>query len=184
MTADRDTRAMDMARYRNKTQQMLLEKKRTRLETELKHRSTKIDSELIEFHEFMKSIDSVNSLTTVICPRGLSDNEREKYRQIKRGSLPSISLKEFDTHMNAYKRKMACHRHGFEKSPNIVDVDRYHFCAPLNKHKHVMREALGRATSGDLGHKQPPHELSGAFNRSAKIEAKTSKCMNNSIQRL
>ncbi|ESO87525.1 hypothetical protein LOTGIDRAFT_166407 [Lottia gigantea] len=110
MTAVRDTRAMDLAIYKNKTQQMILEKQNTRLQSELKHIITKLDLELGDIRDFYR--ENSSSQRAVVCPRGLSCDQKQHFRRIRNIKQLSISLNEFDDRLDDYKRKMDLRRYG------------------------------------------------------------------------
>ena len=102
---------------------------------------------------------------------GLTEAEKVQYRRLRRGSFtPSMSLGEFDLKITDYRHDMKAYRRASHSTTatittttttnnnlndedvllveaGIVDLDEHHFCAPLTKHKHTMKEALKRAAA-------------------------------------
>ncbi|XP_067677421.1 uncharacterized protein [Haliotis asinina] len=150
----KDTKAMDAARARNKSYERHLVRTINTLDSEMKANACKLQHTVSDLQQFMVNINP-NSAKTVIYPHGLSDEEKHNYRVLRRGSLPSMSLDEFDVRMEVKRNKRAQrrsrHRPDVDKEVDkIVDVNAHSFCAPIHKHRQTMREAYDRATSNDV----------------------------------
>ncbi|XP_046358076.1 uncharacterized protein LOC124136249 [Haliotis rufescens] len=154
LPAMKDTKAMDAARARNKSYERHLVRTINTLDSELKTKSCKLQHTVSDLQQFMSNINP-RSAKTIIYPRGLSDEQKHNYRVLRRGSIPSMSLDEFDMRMEVKREKRAQTRRRpkpeVEKEvEKIVDVDAHSFCAPFHKHRQTMREAYDRATSNDV----------------------------------
>ena len=158
----KDTRAMESARYKNKNQETYLNKKIESLELEHKIQALKIHSSVGELHELLTDINPYSS-KSIIYPKGLSEEQKRTYRELRKGNVPSMSLDEFDfkiAMLKKAKEESASEDDIIEPIHPIINMKSHAFCAPIPKNKHTVREAFKRLNSSDVKYTSDPrHEI-------------------------
>nr|KAG5705825.1 hypothetical protein BaRGS_030715 [Batillaria attramentaria] len=151
---------MGSARLRNRQEQKCLDQKLQEMTSHFRCKSTRMMTEIGDLQDKAKDMLPIGG-KMIVCPKGLSEKEKKRYRRLRRrSSTPSMTLTEFDEKLTDFRHEIKTYRRGsnsthpddvFLFDANIVDVENHEFCAPLNKHKHAMKEAFRRATTKDVG---------------------------------
>ncbi|KAK3607532.1 hypothetical protein CHS0354_025785 [Potamilus streckersoni] len=152
----RESKAIDAARMRNKTRDKLLKREVDQLENKLRASQNKIILQKIEVKDFHKTIDP-DAKKSVVYPLGLTDEERQRYQMLRRTSVPTMTLEEFDQKMAEKRRKEIFNRSDSDttlilqknRANDVVVVNESK--TPTYKQKTIFRDTLKRFTpNGDV----------------------------------
>ncbi|KAL3869710.1 hypothetical protein ACJMK2_042361 [Sinanodonta woodiana] len=152
----RESKAIDAARMRNKTRDKLLQREVDQLENKLRASQNKIILQKTEVKDFHKTINP-DVKKSVVYPLGLTDEERHRYQMLRKTSVPSMTLEEFDQKM-ADKRRKKIFNSSESDITSILHENRANDVlvvneskTPMYKQKTILRDTLKRFTpNGDV----------------------------------
>ncbi|KAK3091856.1 hypothetical protein FSP39_023179 [Pinctada imbricata] len=104
----KDSSATEVARLRNNAAQKRLDDQLKRLGDQHQHDRNKTFNKILEAKEALREVNP--SPRQIVCPFGLTTEQKEEYRTLQRRSLPSISLSEFDKRLEEVKQENSMRR--------------------------------------------------------------------------
>lgn len=120
MVAVRDSRAMDAARQKNNGCEKDLKRRIARLEGECRSSTSKINSDTDELSQLLQ--DSLITDRQVVFPHGLSCSQKEKYKSLRRSSVQSMTLEQFDVRLDEVRKSREFERKMSESLPSGRNV--------------------------------------------------------------
>ncbi|OWF35550.1 uncharacterized protein LOC110442820 [Mizuhopecten yessoensis] len=164
----KESRAMESARNRNRTQQRRLGSQLTKLHYKLECSTSRILQHKNIARDLWNTIQPPTPNKNVVCPSGLTNQEKSVYKHMRKSGPLSMSLEEFDKKMEELKYISAQSRQtdkvenppkrrrrnsevvtGSTRRGSIVP-DEDQIRSPLLNRKHKMKEALGRLETSDV----------------------------------
>lgn len=164
----KESRAMENARNRNRTQQRRLGSQLLKLHSKLECNTSRIIQNKNVALDLWNVIHPPTSHKNAVCPSGLTNKEKSVYKHMRKSGPLSMSLEEFDQKMDELKNMIAKNRQEVkgEKSPKrgrrnsevatgstrraSIIPDDEQIRSPLIKRKHKMKEALERLETSDV----------------------------------
>jgi hypothetical protein len=104
-----ESRAMKSARYRNTTQQKLLQRTLTEINSQRKVQACRLLTEKCEMKYILGNLQP-SKQPNAVCPFGLTPKQLVEFRLLRRPSLPSMSLQEFDRKLTDYRHEVIMSR--------------------------------------------------------------------------
>lgn len=162
----KESRAMECARNRNRTQQRRLGTQISKLHSKLHDTTSRIIQNKNTALDLWSTIHPPPPEKSVVCPTGLTNQEKSVYKHIHKSGAQSMSLKEFDIKMEEFRNQSSEHR-GKDKmnSPRrrrrnsesvttprrgSIVPDEEQIGSPLPTRKHRMKAALERLETADV----------------------------------
>ncbi|XP_060082060.1 uncharacterized protein LOC132561348 [Ylistrum balloti] len=164
----KESRAMESARNRNRTQQRRLGSQLLKLHSKLECNTSRIIQNKNVVLDLWGVIHPSSTNKNVVCPSGLTNQEKSEYKHMRKSGPLSMSLEEFDKKMDELKNISAQNRKAdtSEKMPkkrcrnsemvtgstrrgSIIPEDDQTRSSFLNR-KLKMKEALERLETSDV----------------------------------
>lgn len=159
LPAIRESKHVEDAQFRNRTQQRKLKTQLRDFENKLNVNKMKIIETQNYARELLQTLTPRGSNPHVMCPSGFSQEEKTSYQQIHKSNV-SIPLSEFDRLLNErrveeYKKRVKTNNRDTSSMGRICQSNNNHVVhqqtnASMTKCKHVMRGALERFNTSDI----------------------------------
>ncbi|XP_033737998.1 uncharacterized protein LOC117325690 [Pecten maximus] len=164
----KESRAMESARNRNRTQQRRLGSQLLKLHSKLECNTSRIIQNKNVALDLWNVIHPPTLNKNAVCPSGLTNREKLVYKHMRKSGPLSMSLEEFDKKMDELKNIIAQSRQivkaeklpkkgrrnsevvtGSTRRASIIPDDQQ-IRSPLINRKHKMKEALERLETADV----------------------------------